>query len=55
MIGFRFVLPQFQELINIFQVIMMEDSSYLVADEQFLRGKPGLLCGKPCEKTILRG
>jgi hypothetical protein len=37
MIGFRKIVPQVQELIEIFHVIGMEDSSDLAADEQFLR------------------
>jgi hypothetical protein len=37
MISLRNDLREFQELIDIFQVIMKEDSLDLVADEQFLR------------------
>jgi hypothetical protein len=36
-ICFTIVLPQLQELIGLLQVLMMENSSDLVADEQFLR------------------
>jgi hypothetical protein len=36
LIGFRIVLPQLQELNERFYVIMMEDSSDFVAEEQFL-------------------
>jgi hypothetical protein len=32
-IGLRITLPQFQELIDVFDVIMMEDSSDLAADK----------------------
>jgi hypothetical protein len=37
MIGLRIILSEFQESIDIFEVIMMEDSLDLVADEPCLR------------------
>jgi hypothetical protein len=37
MIGLAIVLPQLAELIDVFHVTMMKDSSDLVADEQFHR------------------
>jgi hypothetical protein len=45
-IGLRLIFPQLQELIECLHMIVMEDSSDLIADEQFVRSNMRLLYGK---------
>jgi hypothetical protein len=41
--------------VTILHVTTMEDSSELIADEQFLRWKMRLRCGNPWQTLILKG
>jgi hypothetical protein len=45
-IGLTIIFPQLQELIECLHMIVMEDSSDLIADEQFVRLNMRLLYGK---------
>jgi hypothetical protein len=50
-IGFTIILPQLQELSEFLPMIVMEDASDLIADEQFLRSNMPLLNAKSCQKN----